>query len=245
MFSQCPRLFKELIGGDSISAKEYLKGKFRVDKQKEGVTELERIKVKSDVDGPEYKDLLSNYEKSIISVFGHHTIEALLVYMLSRMLWRNSSVPLATFIERIENAVRNHAKMSLASQGGQTDLGQAGGVVNLRYPFGKALLEFLVERRVIRIVNKEGDSSKMAKKKNKSYYLVKSLHVECLINPAELPIVISLPMVCPPLDWSYKIADDQSWLNITDLYGGYLLGLSNEVYDRCRILSSWNEKQFR
>ena len=36
----------------------------------------------------------------------------------------------------------------------------------------------------------------------------------------------------------------KSWLNITDLYGGYLLALSNEVYERCRLLSSWNENQF-
>ena len=84
--------------------------------------------------------------------------------------------------------------------------------MELRYPFGTALVEYLVERGLIRIVNKEVDSSKTAKKRNKSFYLVKSLHAECLINPVILPIQISLPMIYPPVDWGYDLRRDKKEL---------------------------------
>lgn len=193
-------------------------------------------------DAPEYKDVLTPKEKEILSVFGHHTIEALLIHIMSRVFWSENSISVATLVERIEYAVRSHAEMIFASQGDKKKLAKTAGK-GLRYPFGTALVESLVERKMIKIVNKEGDSSKTAKKKNKSFYLVKSLHAECLFNPAILPVQMNLPMVHPPMDWSYDPCD-KTWLNISDLYGGYFLAFSNEVYERCRLLSSWNVNQF-
>lgn len=176
----------------------------------------------------------------MLSLFGHHTIEALLIYIMSRLFWDENSVPLASFVEHIEKEVRNHAEMVLATQthGGKKKFTKTADA-RLRYPFGTALVEYLVERNQLKIVTKEGISSK---RKSQSFYKVKSLHVESLINQSNLPVHINLPMVHPPVDWSYSLRD-KTWLNITDLYGGYLIALSNEVYERCRILSSRNVNQ--
>ena len=43
-------------------------------------------------------------------------------------------------------------------------------------------------------------------------------------------------MVFPPLDWEYNIY--QTCLTISDLYGGYLVNPTGQIYESYRMLSS-------
>lgn len=96
---------------------------------------------------------------------------------------------------------------------------------NRNYPFGTALVEFLVERDMIELTHKFLDSinvikksgntplefPKQIKKKKGSYYRASTLFAECEFNTSLLPIKLSLPMVCPPVDWTYKCSEEKKF----------------------------------
>ncbi|KAL8553268.1 hypothetical protein ACS0TY_001800 [Phlomoides rotata] len=252
IYSSCSILIKEMSDGNQISAKDYLKGKYKFDKKED---DLNRIKVISSKDnmkevGTQLYNALTPYEKQLLDQFSHHTIEALLIHIMSTLFSSENCVKVATLVERIENAVRQNAAI-LASINGETSVVQNSKIPEkdvLRLPFGKALVEFLVERHMIKIIHKEKDvnsSSTKIIKKNKSFYLEKSVYAECLFNPAILPVQMNLPMIYPPMDWkSHFPPNDKTWLNISDLYGGYLKGHSTEIYGQYRIFSSVNINNF-
>ncbi len=83
---------------------------------------------------------------------------------------------------------------------------------------------------------------KSIKKRGKSFYREKSNFAECTFNTALLPVKLSLPMVFPPLDWQYD--QNQTYLTISDLYGGYLINPTGQIYESYRMLSSPNIKNF-
>lgn len=88
IFSSCPSLIKEMREGNKPSAKEYLKGKYKFDKREK----LQRIQVnpikEANEDASEYKHhVLTAEERTILTQFGHHTIEALLIHILSCVFW--------------------------------------------------------------------------------------------------------------------------------------------------------------
>lgn len=157
-----------------------------------------------------------------------------------------ANIQFLLLVERIDKSIRKNAEI-LAS------LHQDKEVLNnvqlppkkkeIRYPFGIALVEFLIDRGMIKIIEKDKDLFQSSKKKNNSFYTQKSLHVKCLFNPTILPVQMNLPMIHPPMEWHYECPPEKRWLNISDLKGGYLSAKKN-LYNKYQLMSSWDINHF-
>ncbi|KAL3646619.1 DNA-directed 5'-3' RNA polymerase [Castilleja foliolosa] len=248
IFSRSPSLIKEMSSGDQLSAKEYLMCKYKLDKRTDGRLKVVTSKDQMREKGTELLDVLTPQEKRLLDKFGHHTIEALLIHILSSLFSSENLVKVAALVDRIESAVRQNASILSNYKNYAVDINEKCDIPKkdpLRLPFGKALVEFLVERKMIQIREKDDDLSQpKIQKKKKSYYLSKSLYAECLFNPALLPVRMNLPMIYPPLEWKSTCPPEKTWLDISDLRGGYLTCNSSEIYSQYRLLSSMNINNF-
>ncbi|NP_064082.1 orf190 (mitochondrion) [Beta vulgaris subsp. vulgaris] len=109
LFAGNPSLLERFIKSDLPNARDYLKGKYKLDKVDDN---LDRIKVlpydkgqrTPPADG--YKDLLNEADKELINSYGCHDIEAILIHILSCLFNVESSVSCATLIEKIEHLAR-------------------------------------------------------------------------------------------------------------------------------------------
>ncbi|KAF3452229.1 hypothetical protein FNV43_RR08327 [Rhamnella rubrinervis] len=236
IYKTLPNIIKNLIKINDQNAKDYLRS---------------QIKQKDD--------------NELLSEFGQYTIEALIVHVLSLVfnsLEYNSLVRVATLIERLESSVRTQAallkhrrcKKDLTSSTGTDDVNK----VNLsgkdrekkmiteydpKYPFGSNLIEFMMQRGLITIINDQGDKITVRNKVG-SYHLPKNVCAFCNFDISLLPIKLNLPMVYPPLDWTSACPDGQNPRYLSDLSGGYLSGPAGEIYDRYRLLSSGDINHF-
>ena len=170
--------------------------------------------------------LLTKEDKELLSEYGQHTIECILVHTLCYLFNIENSVSVASLIDRIESSIRQHVKILRDNRNlnNKFNIDKEEDIniklrrrMNLEYPFGTALVEFLISRNVIVITQKNLDDIqsceidegipnkfiKSIKKKGKSFYREKSNFAECTFNTALLPVKLSLPMVFPPLDWKY------------------------------------------
>lgn len=101
------------------------------------------------------------------------------------------------------------------------------GQLDISYPLGTGLVQFMEERKflttdflgTVRVFQKSG-----------SYYLKKSLFAVCNFDISLLPF--NLPMICKPMDWRSACPPGQTPKSLSDLTGGYLSGLTGELYDR-------------
>lgn len=99
------------------------------------------------------------------------------------------------------------------------------------------------ERKLITLIN-NADGTVQVKKKKGFYYLPRHLYALCNFDMSLLPIKLNLPMVCPPLEWSYAGPPGQKPINLSDLTGGYLSTPTGCIYDRYRLLSSGDVNHF-
>lgn len=100
-----------------------------------------------------------------------------------------------------------------------------------------------MERELIKIINSESQSVRVVKKGNQ-YYIPKSSYIVCSFDTKLLPVKLSLPMVCQPLDWKSATKNGEIPRTLSDLTGGYLCEPTGEMYDRYRLLSSGDIKNF-
>lgn len=264
IYASCPNIMEMMIKPLLPNAKEFLLKKYKVDKVGDRINIL-RSEDEDRLSNEEKKkvlSLLTEEDKELLSEFGQHTIECILIHTLCYLFNIENSVSVASLIDRIESSIRQHVKIHRdnrnLSKKINLDKEEDKRRKNLvEYPFGTALVEFLISRNVIVITQKNLDDIqscemdegipnkfiKSIKKKGKSFYRDKSNFAECTFNTALLPVKLSLPMVFPPLDWKYDPAE-QTHLSISDLYGGYLINPTGQIYESYRMLSSPNIKNF-
>ena len=224
IFKSVPNIIKLLIRNNEESAKDFLKKKI-------------------DINSDDYQ---------LLTEFGQYTIEALLVYVLGMVfspLETSSMVRMASLIERVDATVRSQALL-LRRGRRNTPLTEEGDEIPKRckrketYPFGAALVQFMIDRGLISSIENTGESVPVKKRKGQ-YYLPKNLYVVCEFDVSLLPIKLNLPMVFPPLDWDLAQSRCDGELNfISDLRGGYLCRPTSSMVDRYRMLSSEDINHF-
>lgn len=192
--------------------------------------------------------------------FGHYTIEALIVHVLGLVfnsLEYTSLIRVASLVEQLESSVRKQALLlksrrckkpfSMATEDGiqenMSGKDRLRSKLEIMYPFGTGLVQFLEERGLISLTSDLSGVVHVKKKKG-AYYLPSHLYAFCNFDISLLPIKLNLPMVCQPLDWENACPHGQKPRNLSDLSGGYLSGPTGEIYDRYRLLSSGDINNF-
>lgn len=268
IYKACPNIMEMLTKTNLPSAKEFLRGKYLMDKHYPGRMTIYAQSRSGDSLEPcaselsaaelqKLKNVLSDSDKLLLVEFGEHTIECLLVHTLGYLFNLENIVSLASLIDHIESNVRKHASFLCYKR---KKLKEEADVGSKAYPFGTALVEFLVSRGLLRLVTYNTDLLnisdesvgvipktvvKKVVKKSKNYYRSSFVYAECLFNPALLPIKLNLPMVFPPKDWDLRYPEeDRMWLNISDIYGGYLSNPTGQIYSTQRCMSSPDPKNF-
>ncbi|KAG2376396.1 uncharacterized protein HKW66_Vig0154500 [Vigna angularis] len=138
------------------SAKEFLRGKYLMDKEYPGRMTIYAQSRKGDsletgaseLSAEERKNLrsvLSESDKLLLVEFGEHTIECLLVHTLGYLFNLENSVSLASLIDRIESNVRHYATFLRYQKGVQkkneVDEIDVGTKAKTKaYPFRTALI---------------------------------------------------------------------------------------------------------
>lgn len=208
VFKSYPNVIKLLVGKDMITAKEYLK---QCD--------------------------LSEIDMTTILVLGTYTLEAIMVHVLGSVfnpLEDFSTVRVSTLIEQIDSFVRVQAiNMGIKITPKKKKQDQIK-VSRSDYAIGVNLVEFLVNRNVITVKTDRSNMEEFTISK-KGGYIPLHCYAMCNFDFNILPIKLNLPMVWKPLDWTSKV-DSPSTL--ADIEGGYLSGLTGEIYNRFRLLRS-------
>lgn len=257
IYASCPDIISMMVKNDGSlpNAKEFLLRKYKVDRVGDRMTILR----KEDEDRLSIEEkktvhsLLSVDDKDLLTVFGQYTIECLLIHTLCVLFQTEHYVSVASLIDSIERNIRLHAQ--IVGDNRMVSEQVPSKVRKQEYPFGTALVEYLISRNVIVITQRNLDDIKSCemeankfvknvKKKGKSFYREKSNFAECTFNTAILPIKFNLPMVIPPSNWKYDLESNQNHLSISDLSGGYLTNERGQLYDGYRMLSSSNLQNF-
>ena len=225
IYKACPNLMEMLTKNNLPSAKEFLRGKYLMDKvhpgrmtvysQRDCMPESGASKLSAE-EIKKLRSVLSESDELLLIEFGEHSLECLLVHTLGHLFNIDTSVSVASLIDRIENNVRHYASFLCSKRGGKNptdavDDADVGSKVKRQvktksYPFGTALVEFLVSRGLLRLVTYSSDiiessgGAKTVVKKKNQFYRSSFVYAECMFNPALLPIKLSLPMVFPPKD---------------------------------------------
>lgn len=260
IYASCPDIISMMVKNDDSlpNAKEFLLRKYKVDRVGDRMTILR----KEDEDNLSIEEkktvhsLLSVADKDLLTVFGQYTIECLLIHTLCVLFHIEHYVSVASLIESIERNIRIHAQ--IVGDNRMVIEQVPSKVRKKEYPFGTALVEYLISRNVIVITQRNLDDIKSCemeegipkkfvknvKKKGQSFYREKTNFAECTFNTAILPIKFNLPMVIPPSNWKYDLEENQNQLSIFDLSGGYLTNERGQLYDGYRMLSSSNLQNF-
>ena len=224
VFKSVPNLLKLLINNDMITAKRYLIQKCGLSK----------------------KDLTS------LKVFGKYTLEAIIINVLGSVfncVQDLSLVRVSTLIEQIDSIVRVQAvNMGVDKAAGMNNVNsplnkgkqrKQRKVTRSDYAIGVGLVEFLVERNLIKLITDESYTEKVVF--NQKGYIDSNCYAMCNFEFSLLPVKLNLPMVYEPLPWKSKV-DVPSTL--ADIEGGYLSGLTPEIYHRFRLLTSRDYSHF-
>ncbi|KAK1572956.1 hypothetical protein Q3G72_035337 [Acer saccharum] len=177
MFKTTPNIIKILISNDKESAKDYLRNR-----------------------------ALSEDDIELLSEFGQYTIEALIVYVLSMVFTShdsNSMIRVASLVEQLDSNVRLQATLLKCRRCKQSfstalDKVQKSGKdkrskLEMMYPFGSGLVQFMEERGLITLISDLRGSVRV-KKKQGSYFLPSTLYAFCNFDISLLPIKFNLPM---------------------------------------------------
>lgn len=196
--------------------------------------------------------LKSDEDKRMIALFGHYTLEALIVYVLSQLYNSNSNtmVRVASLVDQLERNVRSHGllitrrgiktKTQIDEKESKTQIDEKESKtqkIDKMFPIGAILVDFMLKKEIIS-VSSDKSTSVIGKKKD-TYYLESTLYVVCNFYLSLLPIKFNLPMVCKPLDWERARRGDDPPRFLSDLKGGYLTTHCGNL-SRYNLISSNN-----
>ncbi|YP_010185125.1 hypothetical protein LI410_mgp059 (mitochondrion) [Apium graveolens] len=200
---------------------------------------------------------LTAEEKDSLNVFGQHTLEVLLIHVLSVLfnsVESDSVIRLSTLIDRLDTTVRSQIQLlknrksryeqSISTAKAGAPKPNVNELPKRTFHFGNELASFLEIRDLIEISTIGNIEDEPIRKKNGEFYLAKPYYVHCKIPASDLPIRFSLPMVCKPEDWQSILQDNKKPKYLSDLRGGYLSSLTADVDERYRLLSSKNLDNF-
>lgn len=211
LFKSVPLLIRRLIGTDKMTAKLYL-------------TEMCNLSE---------KDLI------YIEKFGNYTLEAIMIYVLGAVFNCVQSLPLvraSTLIQQLESAVQVQAfHLGMPNHTKNNKRETKRKVTRSSYAIGASLVKLLVERQLITLDTTLCYTDDFPVSNSKGRFIPPKCFAMCNFDPTILPIKFNLPMVCEPLLWNSKVAKP---LTLEDIEGGYLSGLSGDIYNRFRIFSS-------
>ena len=237
LFKETPNLIRLLIGKDLISAKLYL-----------------------------YKYIPQDIYNSTIAQFGEYTLEAIIIYVLGvafHSIQESSVVRVSTLLGLLDrtvltqaNIINNNKIESSTATSSRVDSSKEDDIKQKKkgtqFEIGRRLLEFMIERQVIYIESISADDKKAVVKDKGKGYLEYNLFAVCNFDLSILPLIFNLPMVCKPLDWerptdlfdpNYNFEIKNPFV-LSDLRGGYLSGLTFNIYYRIGLLSSHNLSNF-
>nr|YP_010194890.1 hypothetical protein LK293_mgp005 [Arctium tomentosum]YP_010195021.1 hypothetical protein LK294_mgp005 [Arctium lappa]QZZ81629.1 hypothetical protein [Arctium tomentosum]QZZ81760.1 hypothetical protein [Arctium lappa] len=186
-------------------------------------------------------ELISDDDKRMIAMFGHYTLEALIVYVLSQLYTSDSNtlVRVASLVDQLERNVRSHGLL-ITRRGRKTNThlhekesDSQSKKMEKMFPIGSSLVELMADRGMITL-SSEISRIVQVQKKHGSYYLPSSLYALSNFDISLLPIKFNLPMVCKPKDWTSSSKKPRS---LSDLKGGYLTGITGDL-SRYSLLSS-------
>ncbi|KAG5107158.1 hypothetical protein JHK82_044128 [Glycine max] len=161
IYKTSPNIMVMLTKNNLPSAKEFLRGKYLMDKEYPGRMTIyaeSRSGDSLETSGSELSDeenknlrcVLSESDKSLLVELGEHSIECLLVHTLGHLFNLENIVSLASLVDRIERNVRDYASSSTLYYNSRVcnlsmdavDKGTKASKTRA-YPFGTALVEFL------------------------------------------------------------------------------------------------------
>jgi len=113
------------------------------------------------------------------------------------------------------------------------------------------VLELLIDRGVVKLVDDIIEQDKPVVKKKGSYYKESPLYIQCLFDLKMIPTKMLLPMICPPLPWSIKSSSlhkyegkENKMVSFSDMNGGYLTYDSSQIMTRYQLLTSRHYDNF-
>ena len=269
IYGSCPNILKMMTQTHLPNGKEYLHLKYKVDNDRIKILQNKDIESNANEHKKNVRSLLTDDEKMLLVEFGPHTVECLLIHTISCLFNISLNVSVASLIDRIDSCIRQHGNIlnknilngnkvkAIDKAIDNVDIKKQSN--NINYPFGTALLEFLIERNIITITTKNLDDIKscetydgkpikfnnIIKKKGLSFYRDKSNFAECTFNTALLPVKLNLPMVYKPIDWTIQpVCGQKTNLTLSDITGGYLIKPSSQMYNSYRLLSTPNIDNF-
>ena len=160
-----------------------------------------------------------------------------------------SVLRVSTLIHQLDSAVRVQAvNTGNLQSAGNKDGGvkfffkreKTNKITRSNYAIGVGLVEFLVERGLITLKTDKSYTKELSFSKRMGYL---QLNCYAMLNfdLSNLPIKLNLPMVSKPLPWRSKVDVP---LTLADIEGGYLTGLTGDVFNRFRLLTSKNLDNF-
>nr|YP_010144800.1 hypothetical protein KYW51_mgp25 [Mirabilis jalapa]QQL93531.1 hypothetical protein [Mirabilis jalapa] len=229
IFKDTPNLIKLLIGKDPISAKLDL-----------------------------YKNIPTEIYNSTIAQFGEYTLEAIIIHVLGvafHSVQESSAVRVSTLLGLLHRTVITQANMINNNQKecSRVDSSKDGDIKHKKgtqFEIGRKLLEFMIERQVIRIESLSADNKKAVVKEKGKGYIEYNLFAVCNFDLSYLPLKLNLPMVCKPIDWVhpteeelYQIVDldVKKPYELSDMRGGYLSGSTKVIFNMDHPLRIINE----
>lgn len=260
---ECPNIFSSDISVDDVPFTNNMNVHRKVNDE---YTDEELLNVPN---AKEYLllKLTSQHDIGVLNSMGDFTLECIIIYVLGLLLNNPSSershmVRLATLIEKLDTTVRSHAEIE-SNQGVSKNRvsNQKGGNTNFsqmsdkqskyectNYAIGVALLEFLLHKDFLTVLNQNNENHTghvLIKTKRSRYYKPMPLYVSLTFDRNLLPIMLSLPMVYPPL---MLAQDDSHGSKINQnvkppllfFRSGYLLNVSKDIIEGARLLSTPN-----
>lgn len=175
----------------------------------------------------------------------------------------SSVVRLSTLVDRLDSAVRTQSEIEENQHRVMLDLvkfyskeqfyskdkqGQKIRKVNRKVcAIGVHLVHFLLERELKTLSTDVNFKEKVLH--NKKGYYPNNCYAMCNLNFNLLPMKLNLPMICRPEPWIKHpkdriITKKDDFITLSDITGGYLCGHTAEMFNRFKILTSRNTKNF-
>ncbi|KAJ3681948.1 hypothetical protein LUZ60_014521 [Juncus effusus] len=238
IFEIAPNLLEKLISLDLPSAKEYL------------------------------KDCLSDDYLPFLNALGRYTLEGLMIHVLAfvfHCIRDFSAVKVSTFLSQLDSVIKDHAcflnvphpgKVQRASlddldvdsvnnkKKSKSKRGRISKATRMEYEMSTNLIQFMEMRDIIHIFTDVGIKREVVCIEPGKVYIKESMYMVCNFDLTLLPVKLSLPMVCRPLNWKPISKVNQSLLSLSDCRGGYLCAPTASVYNNIHLLTSHDIDHF-
>ena len=154
---------------------------------------------------------LTETDMKYVDVMGKYTLEALLIHVLGSVFNPLEDLPVvkvAAMIQQIQSAVKVQAyNLGLKKEKKEPGKGKVpkkrGNLLKGSFCIGVGLVEFMIERGIINLINEKNHTVHLPSSKGDKRYMLSHCYVMFNFDLSIIPIKLNLPMVYPPLPWQY------------------------------------------